>query len=158
MTKNFKDLVQYAAIAAPIYAQDIKLIPNDSNWNNLTKLTFGGIISGAISLIMLVVALVFFFILIWGGLKWVMSEGDQKAVKTPCPNHQRSYWFGHRLRRLCYYEANRNRLWYPITFRIQSSFVPINEICFKLKTRHPAGFCLTIKIPIKTYFLRFLQF
>lgn len=82
MIKKFKDLVQYAAVAAPVYAQDIKLVPNDSNWNNLTKLTFGGIISGAISLVMLVVALVFFFILIWGGLKWVMSEGDQKAVEA----------------------------------------------------------------------------
>jgi hypothetical protein len=82
MIQKFKELVKYAAVAAPIYAQDIKLIPNDSNWNNLTNLTFGGIISGAISLVMLVVALVFFFILIWGGLKWVMSEGDQKAVEA----------------------------------------------------------------------------
>lgn len=82
MVQKFKELVQYAAIAAPVYAQDIKLTPNDSNWGNLTKLTVGGIISGAISLVMLVVALVFFFILIWGGLKWVMSEGDQKAVEA----------------------------------------------------------------------------
>jgi TRAP-type C4-dicarboxylate transport system permease small subunit len=29
---------------------------------------------------MLVVALVFFFILILGGLKWITSEGDEKAV------------------------------------------------------------------------------
>lgn len=82
MKQNLSDLVKYAAIAAPIYAQDIKLVPNDSNFSNLTNLTFGGIISGAISLVMLVVALVFFFILIWGGLKWVMSEGDQKAVES----------------------------------------------------------------------------
>jgi len=82
MINKLKNLVQYAAIAAPVYAQDIKLIPNDSNWKNLTDLTFGGIISGAISLVMLVVALVFFFILIWGGLRWVMSEGDQKAVEA----------------------------------------------------------------------------
>ena len=31
---------------------------------------------------MLVVAVVFFFILIYGGLRWVMSEGDQKAVEA----------------------------------------------------------------------------
>lgn len=48
----------------------------------LTGLTVPGIISGAISLILLVVALVFFFILIMGGLRWVMSEGDQKNVEA----------------------------------------------------------------------------
>jgi len=31
---------------------------------------------------MLAVALIFFFILIAGGLRWVMSEGDQKAVEA----------------------------------------------------------------------------
>ena len=48
----------------------------------LTRMTVGGIVSGAISLAMLAVALVFFFILIMGGLKWVMSGGDQKNVET----------------------------------------------------------------------------
>jgi hypothetical protein len=82
MIQKFKDLVKYAAIAAPVYAQEIKIAPSGGTWDNLTNLTFGGIVSGAISLVMLVVALVFFFILIWGGLKWVMSEGDQKAVES----------------------------------------------------------------------------
>lgn len=45
-----------------------------------TTMTVSSIISGAISLAMLVVALVFFFMLILGGLKWVMSGGDEKAV------------------------------------------------------------------------------
>ena len=31
---------------------------------------------------MLVVTLVFFFMLVLGGLKWVMSGGDQKAVEA----------------------------------------------------------------------------
>ena len=50
--------------------------------SEITGMTVPGIISGAISLIMLAVALIFFFILILGGLKWVMSEGDQKAVEA----------------------------------------------------------------------------
>jgi len=81
MVNKIKDLVKYAAIAAPIYAQDINLQPKGFG-KELTNLTVSGIVSGAISLVMLVVALVFFFILIWGGLKWVMSEGDQKAVES----------------------------------------------------------------------------
>jgi len=85
MISRIKDLVQYAAIAAPVYAagSDIIIKPKvGSEFFDLTNLTIGGIISGAISLVMLTVALVFFFILIAGGLRWVMSEGDQKAVEA----------------------------------------------------------------------------
>jgi len=81
MVKKLKDLVQYAAIAAPAMAQDIEIKPVGFG-KELTSLTVSGIVSGAISLVMLVVALVFFFILIMGGLRWVMSEGDQKAVES----------------------------------------------------------------------------
>ena len=64
-------------------ANEIPIIPEaGSPFSNLTNLTVGGIISGAITLVMVVVALVFFFMLILGGLKWVMSEGDQKNVET----------------------------------------------------------------------------
>ena len=83
MINKLKDLVKFAAIAAPVYAADqpLKLAPQGTTWTNLTALSVGGIVSGAISLVMLIVALVFFFILIAGGLRWVMSEGDQKAVE-----------------------------------------------------------------------------
>lgn len=81
MTNKFKDLVKYSVFAAPVFAQDINLKPSGFG-TQLTTLTVSGIVSGAISLVMLVVALVFFFILIAGGLRWVMSEGDQKAVEA----------------------------------------------------------------------------
>lgn len=73
----------YAASAIPAFAApaaDIILKPGTDNFKNLVNLSFENIIAGAISLVMLVVALVFFFMLIWGGLKWVMSEGDEKNV------------------------------------------------------------------------------
>lgn len=82
MLKELKNKIAMAALIAPAYAQEIKLTPNDPKFNNLTQLNVAGIISGAISLIMLVVALVFFFILILGGLRWVTSEGDQKNVEA----------------------------------------------------------------------------
>ncbi|MFA6518220.1 MAG: pilin [Candidatus Shapirobacteria bacterium] len=71
------------SLVVPAYAQQqIKLQPKaGGGWDSLTGLTAGGIISGAISLIMLVVALVFFFMLVWGGLRWVMSQGDSKNVE-----------------------------------------------------------------------------
>jgi hypothetical protein len=69
------------AIAA-YAAESIKILPDKGTFTPLGSLTFSGIVSGAISLAMLVVALVFFFILILGGLKWVMSGGDQKNVEA----------------------------------------------------------------------------
>lgn len=81
MLQNIKNRIQLAAIAAPIYAADIDIKPKTGGFGEgLTTLTAGGIISGAISLILIVVALVFFFILVLGGLKWVTSGGDEKAV------------------------------------------------------------------------------
>ncbi len=62
--------------------QVIELNPKDQFGSEVTKMTIGGIVSGAISLVMLIVALVFFFMLILGGLKWVMAGGDEKAVAT----------------------------------------------------------------------------
>jgi hypothetical protein len=64
------------------YADSIQLQASGNDWTHLSSLTIPNIISGAISLVMLVVALVFFFMLLWGGLKWVMSEGDEKKVSS----------------------------------------------------------------------------
>ena len=70
-----------SAIVAPIYAADtLKLTTDGGSFENLENLSAGGIISGAISLVLIVVALVFFFILVFGGLRWVTSGGDEKKV------------------------------------------------------------------------------
>ncbi|MBU1117475.1 pilin [Patescibacteria group bacterium] len=82
MISSIKNKLQYALLAAPAYAATIELTPGTSDFQPLTSITISGIVSGAISLAMLAVALVFFFILILGGLRWIMSEGDQKNVET----------------------------------------------------------------------------
>ena len=83
--KNIVDKLKYLALVVPVYAANddvIKFKPGNDTWLSLENLTIPGIISGAISLIMLVVALVFFFMLIWGGLRWVTSQGEEKAVAS----------------------------------------------------------------------------
>ena len=60
-------------------ANEISLSPANE-FSNLGKLTIPNIVSGGISLIMIVVSIVFFFILVIGGLKWITSGGDEKAV------------------------------------------------------------------------------
>lgn len=81
MISSIKNKLTYAFLAIPAYAETIDLTPQGFG-KELTPITISGIVSGAISLAMLVVALVFFFILIMGGLKWVMSGGDQKNVEA----------------------------------------------------------------------------
>lgn len=80
MLNQLKNKMSLAAIATPVYAEDIKLTAKDGNFSSLQSLSVGGIISGAISLIIIVVSVVFFFILVFGGLKWVTSGGDEKKV------------------------------------------------------------------------------
>lgn len=83
MLENIKNKIQFAAIVAPAYAalDPIKIETSQtSGFKGLMDLTPAGIVSGAIGLLMLGVALIFFFILILGGIKWVTSEGDEKKV------------------------------------------------------------------------------
>lgn len=80
MFKSIKNKIQMAALVAPVYAETLIITNDSSSFKNLENLTVSGIISGAISLVLIVVALVFFFILVFGGLKWVTSGGDEKKV------------------------------------------------------------------------------
>lgn len=81
MFQNLFALIKHTSLVTPVYAQDVQLVPQ-GQWAGLASLTVGGVVSGAISLVLLITALVFFFILVVGGLKWIMSGGDQKAVET----------------------------------------------------------------------------
>lgn len=47
-----------------------------------TNVTVGGIISGAISLALLVAAVVFFFMLVIGGIRWITSGGDKGQTEA----------------------------------------------------------------------------
>lgn len=81
MFKDIKNKIEMAALVAPIYAADgVNLMPKGSEWGGITGLTINSIISGAITLVLVVVSLVFFFILVTGGLRWVTSGGDEKKV------------------------------------------------------------------------------
>jgi magnesium-transporting ATPase (P-type) len=81
MLNKLKNKISLAALTIPAYAADsITLKNKTSDFGQLETMTVPGIISGAISLVLIVVAIVFFFILVMGGLKWVTSGGDEKKV------------------------------------------------------------------------------
>jgi len=61
---------------------DINLKPGGPDFQQLGDLTIGGIIAGLIRLILVVAAIVFFFILVIGGIRWIASGGDKAQTET----------------------------------------------------------------------------
>lgn len=59
---------------------DISLQPTGP-FAGLKDLTAGGIISGLIRLTLVVAAVIFFFILVIGGIRWILSGGDKQATE-----------------------------------------------------------------------------
>lgn len=52
------------------------------NFSGLTSLSAAGIISGLIKLALVVAAVVFFFILVIGGIRWIASGGDKAQTEA----------------------------------------------------------------------------
>lgn len=48
----------------------------------LQGITFVSMIQGAIRLVLVVAALVFFFVLVIGGIQWIISGGDKTGAET----------------------------------------------------------------------------
>lgn len=72
--------IKLAALAIPAFAEDLNIKSETTQFQALETLSFKGILAGAISLVLILVSVVFFFILVIGGLKWVTSGGDEKKV------------------------------------------------------------------------------
>ncbi len=73
---NLRNLLPTIAV----YAQDIEISPGD-DWSTLGNLTISSIVSGLIRLTLVIVSLVFFAILVLGGVRWITSQGDKQAVQ-----------------------------------------------------------------------------
>jgi cbb3-type cytochrome oxidase subunit 3 len=59
------------------FLAQIDLQKNLGNFQPATGLTIEGMVSGFIGLILVVAGLAFFFILVIGGVKWILSGGDK---------------------------------------------------------------------------------
>ncbi len=68
------------SLALEVLAQGntINLKPtNDQLAGTVANLTIGGIIAGLLKLALVIAAIVFFFILVIGGIRWIISGGDK---------------------------------------------------------------------------------
>ena len=56
--------------------------PVNSGFTNLTNLEFPEIISNLIGLVLVIAAIIFFFVLVIGGIKWILSGGDKAQTEA----------------------------------------------------------------------------
>lgn len=62
-------------------ADKIELNKNVGEFSPLTSLTLPSIVSGFIRLTLVIAAIVFFFILVIGGIRWIASGGDKAQTE-----------------------------------------------------------------------------
>ncbi|RLC31705.1 hypothetical protein DRH13_02670 [Candidatus Woesebacteria bacterium] len=74
-------MLNFLYSTAVLAADDINLNPT-GEFAALGDLTVGGIVSAFIRLILVIAALVFFFILVIGGIRWIASGGDKAQTET----------------------------------------------------------------------------
>jgi hypothetical protein len=65
-----------------VASSTIDLKPSTGNFKDLGNLTFPEIISGLIRFTVVIAAIVFFFILVIGGIKWIASGGDKAQTES----------------------------------------------------------------------------
>jgi len=66
-----------------VVQENIQLTPPEgSDFAPLADLQFSQLISGFIGLILIIAAVIFFFMLVLGGIKWMTSGGDKAQTET----------------------------------------------------------------------------
>jgi hypothetical protein len=64
-----------------VYAQEtINITPQGTIGDTVKNITVGGIVSTAITWILIIAAIIFFFMLLIGGISWLTSGGDEQKV------------------------------------------------------------------------------
>ena len=68
-------------LVAPVFAQETINLAPPSGWEGL-NFTIPALVSGLIKLILVIAALIAFFFLIIGGIKWITAGGDKANTET----------------------------------------------------------------------------
>jgi hypothetical protein len=70
-------------LLSTVLAQEtVSLTPSEGPFTGAGTLTISGIIQWAIVAILTVAAIIFFFMLILGGIRWIMSGGDKANTEA----------------------------------------------------------------------------
>jgi len=85
MIKQIKEKIYLAALAIPAFAvgtdYNVKTdTAKTGDYEEMTTLSLGSIIGWLVGLVFIIASVIFFFILVFGGIKWITSGGDEKKV------------------------------------------------------------------------------
>lgn len=81
--KKLLSKISLFALVAPVYAQEtIDITPGGTQFSSLGDITIADIVGGFVVLALIIAALIFFFILVIGGIKWILSGGDKAQTET----------------------------------------------------------------------------
>lgn len=70
-----------AGSAINAFAADSVNLNATGKFVTLGNITITSLVSGAIRLVLILASLIFFFMLVWGGIQWMMSGGDKNAAE-----------------------------------------------------------------------------
>ena len=63
-------------------ATDLINLGPQGDFSNLGNITFAKLVGGGIRFILVIAAVIFFFVLVIGGIQWIMSGGDKTGAET----------------------------------------------------------------------------
>jgi hypothetical protein len=78
--KNVFNKANLALLTSVYAAEDKVEVKPPKGAENLSKITVSNLISGVITLVFIAASLVFFFMLVAGGIKWMMAGGDKEKA------------------------------------------------------------------------------
>jgi len=82
---KIKKVISKFPVALVVLAQaneaQINLQPG-GDFASIQSLTAGGLVGGFIKLALVIAAIVFFFILVIGGIRWIVSGGDKQQTEN----------------------------------------------------------------------------
>lgn len=82
--KRLSEMIKNSSMVAVVFAaeESFNLKPEGGLAGALSNLTLPKIVSGALQLALTFAAIIFFFILVWGGIQWIVSGGDKAATEA----------------------------------------------------------------------------
>jgi len=75
--------IGFAGSALPVSADDqvVDIAPSEAQWRSLVGLEYNGVIAEIIALLLIAATVVFLFIFLLAGIRWISSQGDEAKVK-----------------------------------------------------------------------------
>ena len=80
--KKLIEKISQAALVGAVFAQEQINIQPPEGFQNLADISVPGLVSQGIQLILVFAALISFVFFVYGGIRWITSQGDKEKMTT----------------------------------------------------------------------------